>query len=136
MKKGIILIFGKNDVDISGKLFFNTYFSEEIKICLVNNGNHDKVFKHLNELKSLSKCDISILNLKKEKTAMLAVKAGVRFLSNSEELNLIVYTNQYTILTENIINKIIKTSNENLINKTDERVLLRRVYSVNEIINC
>ena len=67
MKKGIIIIFGKNDIEISANLSFKSSFNKKFKICLVNNGNDDKVLKFLDKLKELSKCDISILNLRKEK---------------------------------------------------------------------
>ena len=67
---------------------------------------------------------------------MSAVKAGVRFLSTSENFNLIVYTKKKNIFTENIIRKIVEISKTDLMKKKDERILLRKVYSVSEIINC
>tara|TARA_R110002049_G_scaffold183679_8_gene351678 strand:- start:9326 stop:9736 length:411 start_codon:yes stop_codon:yes gene_type:complete len=136
MRKGIIIIFGKNDVVNSNNLFLKSFFNKHIKICLINNGNNDEILEFLNELKYSSKCDISILNLKKEKTPMSAVKAGVRFLSTSENFNLIVYTKKKNIFTENIIRKIVEISKTDLMKKKDERILLRKVYSVSEIINC
>jgi hypothetical protein len=136
MKKGIIIIFGKNDLPFSERMSFKSAFNKKYKICLVNNGNDSKVLKFLNKLKELSKCDISIINLKKEKELMLAVKAGVRFLTNTEDINIFVYTKPKNILDKNIIKKILKISDEDLDNKIDERVLLRKVYSIEELINC
>lgn len=135
MKKGIVIIFGKNDFDITSTLNFKLFLDQKIKICLVNNGNQDKMLPLLNELSDSSKGDISILNLRKEKTTMLAVKAGVRFLSNIENLSLIVYANPTIIFTKGLIEKIIKTSNKDLIKRKDKRVLLRTVYSIQEVFN-
>jgi hypothetical protein len=136
MKKGIIIIFGKSDIEISANLSFKSSFNKKFKICLVNNGNDHKVLKFLDKLKELSKCDISILNLRKEKKSMLAVKAGVRFLTNTEDVNIFVYTKPKNILDKNLMKKILKISDEDLENKIDERVLLRKVYSLDELVNC
>ncbi|WP_157663280.1 hypothetical protein [Polaribacter sp. SA4-12] len=136
MKKGVIIIFGKNDLTISKNLSFKSSFSKKVKICLVNNGNDTKGLNFLYKLKESSKCDVSILNLRKEKESMLAVKAGVRFLTNTEDINIFVYANPKNILDKNLIKKILKISDEDLENKDDERVLLRRVYSFDELINC
>ncbi len=135
MNKGIIIVFDKNDIDIKTDLPFKSFF-KKIKICLVNNGNHKKMLKLLNELKDASEYDISILNLKKQKESMLAVKAGVRFLSTIEDVDLIVYARPKNLLNIMVIEKVLSISDEELLKKKDERVLLRRVYSVNEIINC
>ena len=136
MKKGIIIIFGKSDIEISANLSFKSSFNKKFKICLVNNGNDHKVLKFLDKLKELSKCDISILNLRKEKKSMLAVKAGVRFLTNTEDVNIFVYAKPKNILDKNLMKKILKISDEDLENKIDERVLLRKVYSLDELVNC
>ena len=136
MKKGIIIIFGKSDIEISANLSFKSSFNKKFKICLVNNGNDHKVLKFLDKLKKLSKCDISILNLRKEKKSMLAVKAGVRFLTNTEDVNIFVYAKPKNILDKNLMKKILKISDEDLENKIDERVLLRKVYSLDELVNC
>lgn len=135
MRNGIIIVFGKNDFDSSNALNFKSFFYKNIKICLVNNGNHDKVFKLLNALKDSSKCDISILNLRKEKTVMLAVKAGVRFLTNSDNISLIIHTNPKNICKPKLIDNVLELIDQELIKKKDERVLLRSVYSINEVFN-
>ena len=136
MKKGIIIIFGKSDIEISANLSFKSSFNKKFKICLVNNGNDHKVLKFLDKLKELSKCDISILNLRKEKKSMLAVKAGVRFLTNKADINIFVYAKPKNILNKNLMKKMLKISDEDLENKIDERVLLRKVYSLDELVNC
>ncbi|MFK8060119.1 MAG: hypothetical protein AB8B78_08520 [Polaribacter sp.] len=133
MKKGIIIIFGKKDIDETNSLIFKSFFNQKIKICLVNNGNHKKVLKILNKLKNSSQCDISILNLRKEKKMMLAVKAGVRFLSKNENINLIIHTSPANISDPITIEKVKDVFEQELVLKKEERVLLRSVYSINEL---
>lgn len=134
MKKGFIIIFKKNDLAFSESLSFKPAFNKKFKICLVNNGHDHKVLKFLDKLKELSKCDISILNLRKEKKTMLAVKAGVRFLTYTEDINIFVYAIPKNIFDKNLMKKILKISDEDLENKIDERVLLRKVYSLEELL--
>ncbi|WP_418652922.1 hypothetical protein [Tenacibaculum soleae] len=67
---------------------------------------------------------------------MLAIKAGVRFLSAINDIGLIIHTKPTSMLNISFINKILNISEKDLLNKKEERVLLRRVYSITEIINC
>ena len=135
MKKGMVVIFGENDIANVENLSFKSFFNKQFKICLVNNGNHNKVITFLDKIKEASKCDISILNLRKEKKSTLALKAGVRFLSNTEDVNLIVHTKPKNIFNKNLMKKKWKLSAEDLENKLNERVLLRKVYALSELIN-
>lgn len=136
MKKGLIIIFDKDDLtelkDLSVKLSFN----KQIKICLINNGNDNKILNLLTKIKNKSKCDVVILNLRKEKPLMLAVKAGVRFLYNINDLDLIFYTKSKDTLSKIIVEKLGKLTDIDLITKKEERVLLRNVFSLDELKNC
>ena len=136
MKKGLIIIFDKDDLtelkDLSVKLSFN----KQIKICLINNGNDNKILNLLTKIKNKSKCDVVILNLRKEKPLMLAVKAGVRFLYNINDLDLIFYTKSKDTLSKIIVEKLGKLTDIDLITKKEERVLLRNVFSLDELNNC
>ncbi len=136
MKKGLIIIFDKDDLtelkDLSVKLSFN----KQIKICLINNGNDNKILNLLTKIKNKSKCDVVILNLRKEKPLMLAVKAGVRFLYNINDLDLIFYTKSKDTLSKIIVEKLSKLTDIDLITKKEERVLLRNVFSLDELNNC
>ena len=136
MKKGIIIIFDKNDINISKTSFLKSFINQGIKILLINNGNHQTILKLLSELKNYSKKDVSILTLRKEKKIILAIKAGVRFLSTIKDIGMIIYTKPESMLNISFINKILSVSEKDLFNKKKERVLLRRVYSISEIINC
>lgn len=136
MKKGIIIIFNKSDINILKASFLKSFINQGIKILLINNGNHQVIIELLRELRKYSKKDISILTLRKEKKTMLAIKAGVRFLSAINDIGLIIHTKPTSMLNISFINKILNISEKDLLNKKEERVLLRRVYSITEIINC
>lgn len=135
MNLGIIIIFGKGDVKTTDALLFKSFFNQNVKICLVNNGNHEKVVKLLDKLKSSSKCDISILNLRKEQTTMAAEKAGVRFLSTINNVNLIIDIKPKNITNSKIIGTMLEVFEDHLINKKDEKVFLRSVYSIDEVFH-
>lgn len=136
MKKGVVVIFKKEDIDYVKHVSLKSFLKNKITLCLVNNGNDGEVLIFLDKLKYESNCDVSILNLRKEKTATLAVKAGVRFLHKKEDMNLIVHAQPENIFNKNVIKKILNITEENLIHKIEKRVLLRRVYALNELINC
>ncbi|MEO9570015.1 MAG: hypothetical protein ABJH82_06600 [Polaribacter sp.] len=136
MKKGIVIIFDKNDINISENQRLKSYFNKDFKICLVNNGNHVKLFNFLYKIKENSKCQVSILNLKKEKKFDLALKAGVRFLFNNENFSLILHIKPNNIFNKKLMSKIVKISEDDLVDKINERVMLRKVYALNEIVNC
>ncbi|WP_418652923.1 hypothetical protein [Tenacibaculum soleae] len=67
MKKGIIIIFNKSDINILKASFLKSFINQGIKILLINNGNHQVIIELLRELRKYSKKDISILTLRKEK---------------------------------------------------------------------
>lgn len=135
MKKGLIIIFDKDDFTELKNLNCKLSFNKQVRICLINNGNDNKILNLLTKLKNKSKCDVFILNLRKEKTLMLAVKAGVRFLYNINDLDLVFYTKAKNTLSKIIIEKLVKITDIDLVNKKEERVLLRKVFSLDELIN-
>ncbi|MDG1037810.1 MAG: hypothetical protein P8O89_02575 [Polaribacter sp.] len=136
MKKGLIVIFDKDDLTVLKNLSVKLSFNRQIKICLINNGNDNKILNLLTKIKNKSKCDVFILNLRKEKPLMLAVKAGVRFLYNINDLDLIFYTKSKDTLSKIIVEKLGKLTDIDLITKKEERVLLRNVFSLDELNNC
>lgn len=135
MKKGLIIIFDKEDFTVLNNLSVKLSFNKHIRICLINNGNDNKILNLLTKLKDKSKCDVFILNLRKEKTLMQAVKAGVRFLYNINDLDLIFYTKPKDSLSKVIFEKLVKITDIDLLDKKEERVLLRKVFPLDELIN-
>jgi hypothetical protein len=66
---------------------------------------------------------------------MLAVKAGVRFLYNINDLDLIFYTKPKASLSKVMFEKLFKITDIDLLDKKEERVLLRKVFPLDELIN-
>lgn len=133
MKKGLIIVFGKDDVEFENTIIFNLLYNQKVTICLVNNGNCGKVYDLLYRLKENSKSEILILSLKKEKPLSLAVKAGVRSLVNKENYEAIIYTEPKNISHENYNNNFIEVFNKHLKKRKDKRVLLRTLYAIDEL---
>lgn len=66
---------------------------------------------------------------------MLAIKAGARFLSNDEELGLILYSKNISFLKQKIFKKISKLNIKDFLKKeTDQRVLFRKLYDLQQVV--
>ncbi|WP_405575325.1 glycosyltransferase [Winogradskyella sp. Asnod2-B02-A] len=91
MKTGIIIIFHNNEKEMD-----TTYFIEQIKqtsnleLCLVNNDSKDNTYDLLRDVKD--ECDnVSVVNVRKFKSDMAAVKAGARFMFSEFDLKHLGY---------------------------------------------
>jgi len=133
MKKGLIIVFGKEDIVFENTIIFNLLNNQKVSICLVNNGNCNKVYELLYRLKADTKSEIVILSLKKEKSLSQAVKAGVRSLINKENYETIIYTQPKDINHRKYNNSFIEAFNKHFRKRKDKRVLLRTLYAIDEI---
>lgn len=133
MKKGLIIVFSKEDVAFKYTLIFNILNYKKITVCLVNNGNCNKVQDLFYRLKETAKSEILLLNLKKEKPLLLAVKAGVRCLISRDNFETIVYTQPKEINQSNCNSKFLEIFKKHLQKRKDKRVLLRTLYAIDEI---
>lgn len=91
MKKGVLIIFSNDEDNIDKSQFVNLLSHKDVQLCFVNNGSKDNTLDLLETIKSEVKTPISILDIKKNKGTIAAVKAGVRFLFSTENLNCILY---------------------------------------------
>lgn len=91
MKTGIIIIFRNNEKEIDKQLLVD-YLNKakHIEICLVNNDSIDQTYQFLKEIKEYCE-SVSIVNIKKNKTDISAVRAGVRYMINQFNLRNIGY---------------------------------------------
>jgi len=133
MKKGLIIVFSKEDIAFENTLIFNILNYKKITICLVNNGNCNKVHDLLYRLKETAKSEILLLSLKKEKPLLLAVKAGVRSLVSRDNFETIVYTQPKEITQYKYSNKILEVLSKQVEKRKDKRVLLRTLYAIDEV---
>jgi hypothetical protein len=91
MKTGIIIVFHNNEKELD-----IIYFIDQIKqtsnleLCLVNNDSKDNTYDLLKDVKD--ECNnVSVVNVRKFKSDMSAVKAGARFMFNEFDLKHLGY---------------------------------------------
>ena len=129
MKTGIIIIFHNNEKEMD-----TDYFIEQIQqtrnleLCLVNNDSKDNTYDLLRDVKD--ECDnVSVVNVRKFKSDMSAVKAGARFMFNEFNLKHLGYvsTNMLNIKYHGL-NELIKviTDNQDVILKYDMETLKKK----------
>ena len=93
MKLGIIIIFHNNAEDVN-KAAIVSILNEmnNVQFCFVNNASRDKTLDMLRQIKE--DCPrVSIVDIKKYASELLAIKAGARFLNSSLELHSLGYVN-------------------------------------------
>lgn len=114
MKTGIIIIFHNNEKEMD-----TDYFIEQIQqtrnleLCLVNNDSKDNTYGLLRDVKD--ECDnVSVVNVRKFKSDMAAVKAGARFMFSEFDLKHLGYvsTNMLNIKYHGL-NGLIEAISEN-----------------------
>jgi glycosyltransferase involved in cell wall biosynthesis len=92
MKKGIIILFTDDEKRIQKNQFINLFNQKEVKLCFVNNGSKDNTLHILESVRDdLESNSITIIDIKKNKGTIAAVKAGARYLLNSGDLKYIMY---------------------------------------------
>lgn len=99
MKTGIIIIFHNYEKEININ-FFISYCKKvrDIEFCLVDNDSKDDTYLLLEEVKE--QCEnVSIVNIKKFKSDVSAVKSGARYMYNHFKLNHLGY------IHANLLNK-------------------------------
>lgn len=127
MKIGIIIIFHNNEQDIDTNIFIKQLKqAKNIQFCLVNNASKDNTLNKLSEIKETRMANISILDVKKFKSDVAAVRAGARYMTNKFNLNHLGYvsTNLINIKYQGL-NVLIKLISEN------QKIILD--YNINTI---
>jgi hypothetical protein len=146
MKTAIIIIFHNYEKDISINFFINyCNKAEGIEFCLVNNDSKDNTFLFLMEVKE--QCDnVSVVNIKKFKSHMSAVRSGARYMFNQFKLNHIGYVNANLLNKQNhglsivmlAISRhqyaIIKYDKEILKKHSRKKTMFQKLFSVVEYL--
>ncbi|WP_040280351.1 hypothetical protein [Psychroserpens damuponensis] len=142
MKTGIIIVFHNYENDINTNQLINyCHELKSIQFCFVNNDSKDNTYLLLEDIKDL--CDnVSIVNIKKFKSDISAVKSGARYMFNHFKLQHIGYINS------NVFNKqsedlsqvmktigdhqetIIKYDKEQNVNQHKRKTLFQKLFSV------
>lgn len=146
MRIGIIIVFHNNEKDIDTS-FFIKHFNQDknIDLCLVNNASKDNTYELLKEIKNgLSQA--SLIDIKRFKSDVAAVRSGARFMFNKFDLNHLGYisTNLIDVKSTSLndtIRAIRKNQNiilrhiANFINKKQTKLtLFQSVFSVIEYL--
>ncbi|MBC3845363.1 glycosyltransferase [Winogradskyella echinorum] len=139
MKTGIIIVFHNNEKEMD-----TTYFIEQIKqisnieFCLVNNDSRDNTYDLLRDVRD--ECNnVSVVNVRKFKSDMAAVKAGARFMFNEFNLKYLGYVSVNNLnIKEHGLNGLIEliTENQNAIlnfkisSLKKKQTLFQSIYSL------
>ncbi|WP_340155773.1 glycosyltransferase [uncultured Winogradskyella sp.] len=114
MKTGIIIIFHNNEKEMDIDYFIHQIKqTRNLELCLVNNDSKDNTYDLLRDVKD--ECDnVSVVNVRKFKSDMSAVKAGARFMFNEFNLKHLGYvsTNMLNIKYHGL-NGLIEVITEN-----------------------
>jgi len=140
MKKGIIIVFSNNEKEIKETQFEKLLDTDVAEFCFVNNASNDNTLDQLKDIKTKTFNNISIVDIKKNKGTKAAIKAGVRYLVNNQELKLIIYLEFYKnndfVNLEYTLNIIINSDHEiiKLFTNTNHRNILQNVFSSEQLI--
>ncbi len=93
MKTGIITVFHNYERQLNKAVFIKQIQElEDTQICLVNNESKDNTYELLKDIKE-SCSNVSVVNIKKFKSDVVAVKAGARYLFSQKKLKRLGYIN-------------------------------------------
>ena len=114
MKTGIIIIFHNNEKEINTSFFIEKIIStSNLKLCFVDNDSKDNTSVLLNQIKETCQ-DVSVVNIKKFKSDMSAVRAGARYMSNQFDLSHLGYVSANMLNTKyHGLNGLINAISEN-----------------------
>ncbi|WP_179021758.1 glycosyltransferase [Winogradskyella forsetii] len=129
MKTGIIIVFHNNENEMD-----TTFFIEQIsqtsnlEFCLVNNDSRDNTYELLRDVKE--ECtNVSIVNVRKFKSDMAAVKAGARFMFSEFDLKHLGYVSVSMLnIKEYGLNGLMEliTENQNAISNFEIKKLKKK----------
>ena len=146
MKTGIIIIFHNYEKEIDIDFFANYCCkAKSIEFCLVNNDSKDDTYLLLKDIKEQCS-NVSIVNIKKFKSDISAVKSGARYMYNQFKLSHLGYVNANLLnIQYQGLNSVIQTISEHqdaiikydkkiLKNHTTKKTLFQKLFSVVEYL--
>lgn len=100
MKTGVIIIFHNNAKDVNPSIFIENIIKvSDLKICFVNNNSRDNTAFILEII--ADRCDnVSLVNIKKTKSDISAIRAGARFMNSRYNLDKIAYVSTNLLNTK------------------------------------
>lgn len=114
MKIGVIIIFHNNETEIDTNCFIKQIQqTPNLELCLVNNNSRDNTYNILEQIKD--QCtNVSVVNIRKFKSDVSAVRAGARFMYNNFNLDHLGYATTNLLNTnQHGLDGLIKAISEN-----------------------
>ncbi len=147
MKLGLIIIFYNNESALTD-IFFDKLLNitESFELCVVNNGSNDATFEKLVDLKDLFESNITVVDIKRNQSLEMAIKAGARYLLNKVSLKHIGYICLEDFKTIDNLNALLEVLKQNkqlivehntkaIKNKQLSRVLVKNIFSILDYFN-
>lgn len=148
MKIGIIIVFHNNENDIEPKCFVrHVNEAKDLALCLVNNASKDGTYELLKEIKASCLGSVSLVDVKRFKSDVSAVRSGARVMFNQSDLKHIGYFNVNLFHTETcniseliqIISKnqdtILKYNLKVMASKEMKQTLFQSVFSIADYLD-
>jgi hypothetical protein len=142
MKTGIIIICYNNEIDIDmDRCVKHLNNVKDVEVCLVNNNSKDNTFHILNKIKE--ECNnVSVVNIKKFKPEISAVRAGARFMFNQFNLMQLGYIINVNKLDLNSLIKMVCNNQDAILNynsntKNDKKIgqtLFQSLFSLSDYL--
>jgi len=141
---GIILIFNNNENILNFDLITQTLnAATELHFCLVNNGSTDNTLYLLNEVKQESHNQTSVLDIKKYKSAVFALKSAARYLNSTEKIKHYGYLEIENSNSITILNRLIDSNNDtpiqlnlkHFVNPQEDRLIIKNTFFLMDYIN-
>lgn len=121
MKLGVIIVFRRGENLIDREIYINLFNKgPEIKFCLVNNNIDNFDLEILKEIQQYC-TNVTLVNIKKDKSDNLAIRAGARYLTSLIDLRHIGFIaglNNFKMIET--INDLVKNQNQ-LVNKITQK---------------
>jgi len=140
MKIGILIIFRNDESTIDVQKFINLFTEKKnISVCFVNNSSTDNTLELLKEIQEEISLPMSIIDVKKNRGHNAAIKAGIRYLTSTNDLPYILCLQKFTtkdIATLEKAFRIIQQEKEivkDLFSKT-QHFAFKNVFSLQEIL--
>ena len=147
MRIGIIIVFHNNEKDIDTQFFIeHLNQAKNLELCLVNNASKDNTYQLLKEIKESCSSNVYLVDVKKFKSDISAVRSGARFMFNQLDLKHIGYFSTNLMNIKNYsINSLIKAISKNqdvilkynvtVIEKKEmKQTLFQSVFSITEYL--
>lgn len=147
MRIGVIIVFHNSEKHIDVDFFVNYLDkAKNLEFCLVNNASKDNTYKVLKEIKISATTSVALVDIKKFKSDISAVRSGARFMFNQFDLDHIGFISTNLINTKKYsINSLIYTmsKHQDAILKYDKneiekkhirQTLFQKVFSIIEYL--